>query len=325
MTDQAPQEPLHVRLRPSRLTSAGLAYTTDFNALAKVWQTPDRPRVWLFSGDPGCGKTTVARVLANELSIEYRLKTGDESAEVLVKEINTSDKTGVDFARSLVDDAAMRAPWPIVTILDECHQLTKSAQNALLKLLEEPPADHYYFLCTTDPQKLVAAIQSRAKTVHFRPLSKANAILWLNKVTKHLGKEALPVDLGERMWTMANGGPRKLLQLLQSYLSTGKLDDIAETVGDLDIPALAQAILKHSKFSESILPLLKNSSYDPEGARRALSGYVLAVLFNTQDASKIRRTLTALEHLTVPIFQTGQDARAALVVRVLRSWQEFKP
>lgn len=322
MTEQ--QEPLHVRLRPSRLTSAGLAFTTDFNALTKLWQNPDRPRVWLFSGDPGCGKTTIARILANELTIEYRLATKDAEAAVLLKEINTSDKTGVEFARLLVDDAAMRTPWPVVTILDECHQLTKSAQNALLKLLEEPPRDHYYFLCTTDPDKLVKAIVSRAKVIQFRPLSKSNTVLWLNKITKHLGHEALPLDLSERMWVMANGSPRKLLQLLQGYMATGKLDDVAEVVGDLDIPKLAKAIMTMAKWREAIAPLLKESSYDPESARRALSGYMLGVLFNAQEPASIRKTLGALEHLTQPIFQTGQDARAAFVIRVAKAWQEHK-
>src|SRR5690606_14543592 len=107
---------------------------------------------------------------------------GDETAVAQINEINCSDNTGVEFARELVNKAQLRTARPIVTLLDECHQLTKAAQNALLKLLEEPPKDRYYLLCTTDPGKLVAAVQKRCKRIDFMPLTKGNAIIWVNKV-----------------------------------------------------------------------------------------------------------------------------------------------
>lgn len=325
MTDTPDTMPLHVKLRPSRIDSPGMAPTTDLAALKLVWDSTTRPHVWAFAGDSGCGKTTTARALAVSLENEYRAEIGDENARILIREINVADRTGVDFARELVEQATRVTLSPIVTILDEAHKLTDAAQNALLKLLEDTPEKHYYFICTTDYQKLIKAVQNRCKLVKYSPLSKAQTFHWTQLVCGHLKWPAPSLDVATAIWQEAGGSPRKILQLLDAWHTTGKVEAEPELVGELPIPELAKLLLRgQSRWRADISPLLKEKSYDPEGARRALSGYLLGVLFNAETPETAKATLKALATMTEPIYSTGRDAVANFVVKVYLAWEAYK-
>lgn len=317
------EQPLDIRLRPRNLSSAGLAPTTDLDALKALWEDPARKRVWLFSGPPGCGKTTMARVLSNEIRAEFQAECDDEEQEIMLREINCSDHTGVDFSRSLVDESQLRTPRPIVYVLDECHQLTKAAQNALLKMLEEPPANRYYFLCSSEPTKLVKAIERRTKHIQFRPLTKGEAVQWTNRVSRHLGAELLGLENIEKLWRMAEGAPRNILQGLQHFYTTGKIMAPERIVGDLDIRELARSLMKGEKFSVGPARMIKEASFDPESARAGLCGYFTAVLLGSDGGEKMRKALEAVRALTGSI-PAGASAKGEFVVKVADAWRAYK-
>ena len=120
-------------------------------------------RVLLFTGGAGTGKTTDARIFANEL----------ESIKANIIEINAADHTGVDDMRLIIDQAKtkpLQGKYKIF-IIDEVHMLTVQAQNSLLKLLEEPPSYCVFIMCTTDPQKILSTILSRAYRYDFQLIS----------------------------------------------------------------------------------------------------------------------------------------------------------
>ena len=115
----------------------------------------------LFIGPAGCGKTTAARLIAADvLGAEFR-------EGVTYLEINCADHTGVDDMRALLQLASAR---PIgahnrLIVLDECHQLSKSAWNLLLKPLEDGSEHTRWILCTSEPKGVIKAAASRC--VHF--------------------------------------------------------------------------------------------------------------------------------------------------------------
>src|SRR5258706_3572213 len=131
---------------------------------------------YLFSGPRGSGKTTMARIFAKAVNCEA--KSGakpcnkcNSCLEIMASksmdliEIDAASHTGVDDVRELIDGikfAPVSSKYKIF-IIDECHQLSKSASNALLKTLEEPPAHAIFLLATTEAHKMLPTITSRCQ------------------------------------------------------------------------------------------------------------------------------------------------------------------
>jgi DNA polymerase-3 subunit gamma/tau len=115
------------------------------------WVEKDKtPHAVLLSGPSGCGKTMIARILAKKLNC---LPPRD------LIEINAADFNGIDTVRdirkSVSSGSLMGKEYRRCWIIDECQQLSLQAMQGLLKLLEEAPSYAYFFLCTTDPQKII--------------------------------------------------------------------------------------------------------------------------------------------------------------------------
>ena len=125
---------------------------------------------YLLTGPRGVGKTSIARILAYEIN---RLPYRDESTHLDIIEIDAASNNSVEDIRDLrekVQIAPVSAPKKIY-IIDEVHMLSKSAFNALLKTLEEPPEHAVFILATTDVDKLPATILSRVQRFNFRTIS----------------------------------------------------------------------------------------------------------------------------------------------------------
>ncbi|MEY2672248.1 MAG: polymerase subunit gamma and tau [Actinomycetota bacterium] len=138
---------------------------------------------YLFSGPRGCGKTSSARILARSLNCANGptaepcgtcpscidlAPNGNGSLDVI--ELDAASNRGIDQARELREQA-MYAPAGSrfrIYIIDEAHQLTTEAANALLKLVEEPPAHLRFIFATTEPEKLLSTIRSRTHHYPFR-------------------------------------------------------------------------------------------------------------------------------------------------------------
>ncbi|MBY0444095.1 MAG: DNA polymerase III subunit gamma/tau, partial [Burkholderiales bacterium] len=143
-------------------------------ALANAFANDRLHHAYLLTGTRGVGKTTIARIMAKALNCETGVTATpcgvcsactqiDAGRFVDLLEIDAASNTGIDNIREVLDNAqySPTAGRFKVYIIDEVHMLSKSAFNAMLKTLEEPPAHVKFILATTDPQKVPITVLSR--------------------------------------------------------------------------------------------------------------------------------------------------------------------
>lgn len=184
----------------------------------------------LLTGTRGVGKTTLARIVAKGLNCDTGV-TGspcgqcgscreiDEGRFVDLLEIDAASNTGVDNVRELIDNSQYppaRGRYKVY-LIDEVHMLSKSAFNALLKTLEEPPAHVKFILATTDPQKLPITVLSRCLQLHLKRLSSSLIRDLLGRVLEEEAVAAEPGALAE-LGRAADGSMRDGLSLLDQAL-----------------------------------------------------------------------------------------------------------
>ena len=220
---------------------------------------------YIFCGTRGVGKTTTARILAKCLNCvngptaepcnvcdACREITAGGSLDVL--EIDAASNRGIDQIRELremVRYAPASGRYKVV-ILDEAHQLTDEASNALLKTLEEPPEKVVFILATTEPEKLADTIKSRAQLFQFRSLTFQEIAGALQHITKEENLEIEPGAIAV-LARAAEGSVRDGLSLLEQAIaySGDKITDaqVRELLGVVAedvLDDLVEAIANHS-------------------------------------------------------------------------------
>ena len=199
-------------------------------------------QAYLFSGPRGTGKTTSARILAKVLNCE-NVVDGEPCCECEsclavergtsydVHELDAASNNGVDAIRDLVEKASLGTPGRHkVYILDEVHMLSKAAEAALLKTLEEPPPHVVFVLATTDPQKMSDTIRSRTQHLQFHLLPSDTLAEHVKWVAQDAGYD-LPQAALDAALVRGGGSARDTLSALELIASTG--GDTSDVV-DLD-------------------------------------------------------------------------------------------
>ena len=188
---------------------------------------------YLFYGSRGTGKTSIAKIFANEVNKneEYQKENVD------IIEIDAASNNGVDEVRD-IKEAIKFLPTEgkyKVYIIDEVHMLTTAAFNALLKTLEEPPAHVIFILATTEIHKIPATILSRCQRFEFKNLSQEQLIDRLKYISK---KESLVIEDAaiEKIATLAKGGLRDAISILDqvsNYSEEITLNHILEVTSSI--------------------------------------------------------------------------------------------
>lgn len=176
-------ESLYTKYRPQTFDEV-VGQTHVVETLKRAVLEGRTSHAYLFCGPRGTGKTTMARILAKALLCDAGpgvLPDGTcEQCQLIaagnhpdVVELDAASRTGVDNVREEIINRVNYAPTmgrAKIYIIDEVHMLTTAAFNALLKTLEEPPEHVVFVMCTTDPQKVPATIQSRVQRFDFRSI-----------------------------------------------------------------------------------------------------------------------------------------------------------
>jgi DNA polymerase-3 subunit gamma/tau len=191
---------------------------------------------YLFCGTRGTGKTSTARILAKCLNcLKFDVPTPEpcnqcESClgisrgdDIDVIEIDAASNTGVDNVRDIIENSRYRPSRSRfkVYIIDEVHMLSKSAFNALLKTLEEPPSHVKFILATTEPEKVLPTILSRCQRYDFRNIPTREIAAHLKEICE---KEKIKAD-EDALLLVAKAGAgsmRDSLSLLDRLLSIGE-------------------------------------------------------------------------------------------------------
>ena len=306
---------------------------------------------YLFTGTRGTGKTTCAKILAKAVNCLHPADgdpcgqcaacQGIDSGSLLdVLELDAASNNGVDHVRALRDEA-IYAPAGLtyrVYIIDEVHMLSTAAFNALLKILEEPPAHLIFILATTELHKVPATILSRCQRFAFKRIQPADIAGRLAYVAGEEGMDLRP-EAAELLARLADGALRDALSLLdQCGAAGGTVDsqrvlDVLGLTGSLRTAELMDRILRRDvpgaltlldelysggKDVGALLGELSALARDllirataPQGGAALLSGsYELAVL----DRLALGTSPTRLIHMTGQL----QSAAAALPLSVNR-------
>ena len=308
---------------------------------------------YLFSGPRGSGKTSIARLLAKAVNCQNRKKEKYEPCDkcsscleinqgraIDLIEIDAASHRGIDDIRELRDGirfSPTKSKYKVF-IIDESHQLTKEADNALLKTLEEPPKHAIFILATTEIQKMIPTIISRCQRFDFRKLTMPEIIKKLERILK---EEKIKFEKSALALIALNSGGsmRDAESLLDQTLPLAgpeniiKTQDIKDLLGVVDINIISQwtDYILQKKTAQAIDFLNKTleKGFDPQEFAKSFINYLregLILKINPDLENPLISGLTKeeKEKLQSQISQLETDKLSQIIRIFLRAENEMK-
>lgn len=212
---------------------------TVVSILSRQIATKTWKNTYLFCGVFGTGKTTCARILANEIN-------GGQGEPI---EIDGASNNGVDDIRKLIVDAqqsSIDSDYKVY-IIDECHMITTQGWNAALKLIEEPPLNAIFIFCTTNPEKLPSTILSRVQRFDFKRVSRDDIADRLEFIMNEEIHSKASRDALEMIASKSDGHMRDAIRYLDKCLGVSTditVDLVQATLGLVKYDVVARMVNK---------------------------------------------------------------------------------
>lgn len=320
---------LYRKYRPSNfsdITGQEIITTTLKNEV----QNKKFGHAFLFCGSRGTGKTSTARVFAKAINC-LNPKKGEPCNEcanctaindgraIDLVEIDAASNTSVDNVRELIDGIRF-APTYLkykVYIIDECHQMSKAALNALLKTLEEPPAHAVFILATTELHKVIPTILSRCQRFDFRKITAKDIADTLEQIAKKeeikISREALELVAQNGQGSLRDA--EVLLDQVRTFSRKSEItpEDIKGILGLIDVKVIARfldfLLAKDAKSAIGFLAEIMDNGYDPNEFAKDIIDYLrqamllkvdkrsfepIMVNFSKEDLLKLNDQITRL-------------------------------
>jgi len=262
---------LYKKYRPTEFEDVkGQSVTAQINKLIKNKRFP---HATLFAGPSGCGKTTLARII--------RQKLGCSDSDF--NEVNCADFRGIDMVR---DIRGLMHLAPImgdvrVWLIDEAHQLSSAAQNAILKMLEDTPKHVYFILATTEPEKLLKTIRTRCTTFNVQGLNSQDSEHLIESVCE---KESVQLseDVTDAIIKYGDGSPRQILVLLDSIIDIEDEDEQLQSIYKSETRReaieICRALFQPNPSWSQITHIINSISEEPESIRWMILSYAKTLL-----------------------------------------------
>ena len=272
------QKSLAVKYRPTKFDDVVEQKATR-QILVNQLENSTFKQAYLFVGPAGCGKTTTARIFANEVN-------GGSGVTI---EIDAASHGNVNDIREIGVQAKLKPVDSLykVFIIDECHCLSAAGWSAMLKLIEEPPATAIFIFCTTDVQKVPKTIMSRCQRFDFTRISLASITARLKYICEQEHFKNVNDDALEYIAKLSDGGMRDAITLLDkslAYNTSFTIEDVITALGTVDYDVmfnLTDWILKNEKVE--VFNVIENEYRKGKDLKLFVKNYIQFLL----DTSKL--------------------------------------
>lgn len=267
---------------------------------------------FLFSGESGMGKTTLARLTAEAFGCA--IQEGDE--------IDAATHTGIDAMRR-VQEITHYVPFGgsnRAIIVDECHSLSKQAWQSLLKATEEPPPHVYWFFATTDPGRVPDTMKRRAAVFTLKPVPDHVLHGFLDTVCTQEGI-TLADGVDQLLIRESRGSPGVLLANLVVCADAADRNSAAALLRSAQesehTVALCRALANGCGWGEAVQIVARMEDSEAESVRIVVSRYFSAMLKKPHDQQRAKRVLVMLEAFATPYH--ASDGMAPLYLSLARA------